>query len=70
MNAFQLTSRQIENKQTQEILKRKTTAFFVLDLRFYIVNRVTGLNIEGDCFAGESFDEDLHAEEACRTKCR
>ena len=50
-----------KNKQTQEILKRKTAAFFVLDLRFDIVNRVTGLNVEGDCFAGQSFDEDLHS---------
>lgn len=31
----------------------------ILDLGFDIVNGVGGFDIEGDCFAGESFDEDL-----------
>ena len=31
----------------------------VLNFGFDIVNGVGGFDIEGDCFAGESFDEDL-----------
>merc|ERR1711871_1501590 len=36
-------------------------AFLVLDLSLHIVNCVGGLDIEGDRFARESLDKDLHA---------
>ena len=35
-------------------------AFFVLDLRLHIVDRVRRLNLEGDCLTREGFDKDLH----------
>merc|ERR1711964_110640 len=35
-------------------------SFLVLDLGFDILNGVSWLNIEGDGFTSESFDEDLH----------
>merc|ERR1711994_421518 len=36
-------------------------AFFILDLRFHIVNRVGGLHIKSDGLAREGLDKDLHA---------
>jgi len=36
-------------------------AFFVLDLRFHIVNGVAGLHVQRDFLARERLDEDLHA---------
>jgi hypothetical protein len=35
-------------------------AFFVLDLGLHVFDGVGGLNLEGDRFAGQGFDEDLH----------
>ena len=35
-------------------------AFFVLDLRLHIVDRVRRLNLEGDCLTREGLDKDLH----------
>ena len=35
-------------------------AFFVLDLGLHILDRVGGLDLEGDGLARESLDEDLH----------
>lgn len=35
-------------------------ALLVLNLRLHILDRVRGLNLEGDGFAGESFHENLH----------
>ena len=37
-------------------------ALLVLDLRLDVVNRVGRLDVEGDGLAGQSLDEDLHAE--------
>jgi len=34
--------------------------FFVLDLSLYIFNGVCWLDIKGDCFSCECFDENLH----------
>jgi len=34
--------------------------FLVLDFGFDVLNRVTGLNLQGDGFAGQSLHEDLH----------
>jgi len=34
--------------------------FLVLDLSLDILDRVAGLDIKSDCFAGEGLDEDLH----------
>ena len=36
-------------------------ALLVLDLGLHVLNRVAGLDLEGDGFAGEGLDEDLHA---------
>jgi hypothetical protein len=36
-------------------------AFLVLNLLLYVVDGISGLNLEGDGFAGEGLDEDLHA---------
>jgi len=36
-------------------------ALLVLNLSFYIVDRVTGLDIQGDSLAGQGLDEDLHS---------
>ena len=36
-------------------------ALLVLDLGLHVIDRVTGLDLEGDGFAGEGLDEDLHA---------
>jgi len=35
--------------------------FFVLDLGFDILNRVTGFNFKGDGFASQCLDKNLHA---------
>ena len=35
-------------------------ALFVLDFCFDILNRITGLNLKGDCLACEGFHKDLH----------
>jgi len=40
--------------------------FLILDLRLDVVDRVRRLDLESDCFAGESFDEYLHP--AAQTK--
>ena len=36
-------------------------ALLVLDLGLHVINCVAGLDLEGDGFAGEGLDEDLHA---------
>ena len=36
-------------------------ALLVLDLSLHVLDGVAGLDLEGDGFAGESLDEDLHA---------
>ena len=43
-----------------EPLLVRRDAFLVLDLRFHILNGVAGLDLQGDGFAGEGLDEDLH----------
>ncbi len=35
-------------------------ALLVLDLSLYVLNRVAGLDIEGDSLSGKGFYEDLH----------
>ena len=35
-------------------------AFLVLDLSLDVLDGVGGLDVEGDSFAGEGFNEDLH----------
>merc|ERR1719311_942397 len=44
----------------QPLLVRRN-AFLILDLSFDIVDRIRGLNIEGDSLAREGLDKDLHA---------
>jgi hypothetical protein len=34
--------------------------FLILDLGFHILDRISWLNIKGDCLTSESLDEDLH----------
>jgi len=36
-------------------------SFLVLDLGLHVVDRVTGLNVQGDGLSGQSLDEDLHS---------
>merc|ERR1711862_521078 len=36
-------------------------SFFILDFRFYVIDRVGGLYIQSDSFACECLHEDLHA---------
>ena len=36
-------------------------ALLVLDLGLHVIDRVAGLDLEGDGFAGEGLDKDLHA---------
>ena len=35
-------------------------ALLVLDLGLHVLDRVAGLDLEGDGFSGEGLDEDLH----------
>jgi len=56
-----------ESPAILELLSRKDEtllvgrdAFLVLDLRLYIVDSITGLNLESDRLACESFDKHLH----------
>jgi len=46
--------------EDQTLLVRRD-AFFILDLRLHVVNRVAGLDVQGDGLACEGLDEDLHA---------
>merc|ERR1719491_1047885 len=41
-------------------------AFFILDFGFHVIDRVAGLHIEGDSFACQSLDKDLHD---CAGRC-
>ena len=43
-----------------EALLVRRTALLGLDLRFDVVNRVGGLDLEGDGLAGQGLDKDLH----------
>ena len=43
-----------------ETLLIRGDAFLVLDLGLDVVNGIAGLDLEGDGFAGESLDKDLH----------
>jgi len=36
-------------------------SLLVLDLGLDVLNRVAGLNLEGDCLASEGLDENLHS---------
>ena len=43
-----------------EPLLIRRNALLILDLDFDVVDGVGSLNLESDCLASESFDEDLH----------
>jgi len=43
-----------------ESLLFRRDAFFILDLRFHILDSVIGFNVQGDSFTGQGLDEDLH----------
>jgi hypothetical protein len=53
--------------EDQALLVRRD-AFLVLNLLLHALDRVRGLDIEGDGLAGEGLDEDLHATAASKTK--
>ena len=43
-----------------ETLLVRGNAFLVLDLLFYVLDRVRTLAVESDCFASKCLNEDLH----------
>jgi hypothetical protein len=43
-----------------EALLIRWDTLLVLDLRLNVIDGIRRLNLEGDCLAGESLDEDLH----------
>jgi hypothetical protein len=43
-------------------------ALLVLDLGLHVLNRVRGLDLEGDGLAGKGLDEDLHSLSVFKTK--
>jgi len=47
------------SSEDESLLIRWDT-FLVLDLCLNVINGIAGLDIEGDCLAGEGLDEDLH----------
>jgi len=57
--------------ENQALLIRRDT-LFVLDLCLDIVNGVRCFDIQSNCFAGQSFDKDLHAtaETEHQMECR
>ena len=48
--------------------KNYSLPFFVLNLRFHIVDRVRGFNLKGDGLAGKSLDKDLHSSTKTQDK--
>ena len=45
-------------------------AFLVLDFGFHILDCVARFNFKGDCFAGQSFDENLHSTSESKHKMK
>jgi len=43
-----------------EALLIRRNAFLILDLRLHVIDRIARLDLQGDGFAGECLDEDLH----------
>merc|ERR1712114_56985 len=62
---------QLLSSEDKSLLVRRNS-FLVLNLGLDVFNRVTGLNLQRDGLAGESFDEDLHDTFRCchLTSCR
>ena len=47
--------------------KRKRLPFLVLDLGLDIIDRIRGLNLEGDGFTSKGLNEDLHGVQVMAT---